>query len=84
MTHDESVVWTNAKSYPDAPHEHIVRERYPKTHARLVVLIKKHGVMESFTLRGTTRQYRYWYAGDGYKYWHMDDIINRARVTPVG
>ena len=36
--------------------------------------------MEKFTLRGVTRTYRYFYGEDGYKYWKLGTILNRAKL----
>jgi hypothetical protein len=44
--------------------------------------VQQHGVLEKFG----RRSFRYWYAGDGFKYWTMttdvdkSEIINRAKV----
>jgi hypothetical protein len=71
--------WTNAKTYPDAPHEYVLRDRYPEVFAAVQALLKGEGVKEKFTLRGRTSTYRYYYAG-GYKYWIMGQVLNRAKI----
>jgi hypothetical protein len=71
-----------AKTMPEIPHEYVVRT--PDNAAAFNELshaIKDLGVMERFG----RRFYRYWYPGNGWKYWAMttrDDveIINRAKV----
>ena len=72
-----------AKSMPHIPHEYVVRT--PENQAAYVELfnvVQQHGVLEAFG----RRRFRYWYAGDGFKYWTMttdvdkSEIINRAKV----
>jgi hypothetical protein len=62
--------------------------RRPENEAEFVALfhtVRQNGVDEAW--RGRT--YRYWHAGDGFKYWAMDDdlarsqIINRAKAAAV-
>ena len=69
---------------PETPHEYVVRT--PKNeadHVELFHTIWREGVSEKFG----SRNYRYWYPGDGWKYWAMTTelaksrIINRARIT---
>ena len=43
---------------------------------RLFHRITQEGVWEMFQ----GRRYRYWYPGDGFKYWSMGHVINRAEV----
>ena len=75
------VSWTVAKTYPDAPHEYVIRGRVPMDFFDYYAeKIKTQGVLEEFTLRGRTSRYRYWYGPDGYRYWRVGAaIINRAR-----
>ena len=75
-----TTLWTNAKTYPDAPHEYILRNEYPEVVARYEALIREHGVREKFILRGRTLTYRYYYGDDGYKYWVMGNVLNRALI----
>jgi hypothetical protein len=66
-----------AKTMPEIPHEYVVRT--PENEANYVALfhlIIEHGVHEM--RRG--RQYQYWYPGDGWKYWRMDNDIRYSRV----
>jgi hypothetical protein len=72
-----------AKTMPDTPHFYVVRS--PENEADYVALWnawRKDGVDEKWN----GRKYRYWYAGDGWKYWAMtydqskSVIINRAKV----
>ena len=68
---------------PETPHWYVVRS--PANEADYVALfhaIREKGVDERFG----SRRYRYWYPGDGFKYWTMttdvrrSHIINRAKV----
>ena len=73
-----SVIWKSAVTYPDAPHEYVLRGWHPETYALYEVRIREQGVDEQFTLRGHTATYRYYYAADGYKYWILGDVLNRV------
>jgi len=73
--------WRFAKTYPDAPHEYILKEWDPVTYGYYENLINEHGVVESFTLSGRTAKYRYYYEG-GYRYWMMNPVLNRCKCTP--
>lgn len=72
-----------AKTMPETPHWYVVRT--PANEADYVALfhiIQAKGVKEKFG----SRVYRYWYAGDGFKYWTMttevkhSHVINRAAI----
>jgi hypothetical protein len=66
-----------AKTMPEIPHEYTVRS--PENEAAYVALfnlILEHGVYEKW--RG--RKYQYWYPGDGWKYWRMNNDIQYSRV----
>ncbi len=76
-----NVTWRSAASYPDAPHEYVLRERYPEAYAFYQERITQEGVDEPFTIRGRTARYRYYYAGDNYKYWIIGDVLNRAAAA---
>jgi len=77
-----STRWKHAQTYADAPHEYILKDWDPPVFAYYEEQIKTEGVKEQFTLRGRTSWYRYFYPGDGYKYWTIKTVLNRARVTP--
>jgi hypothetical protein len=80
--------WANltfrfAKTMPESPHWYVKRD--PSNDADYVELfhtIAREGVIEKWD----GRPYRYWYSGDGFKYWAMTTdvgqslIINRAKV----
>ena len=61
----------------DTPHWYVVRSAgNGDEYQRLFDRITEAGVWEEW--RG--RRYKYWYPGDGFKYWQMGKIINRARA----
>jgi hypothetical protein len=66
-----------AKTMPEHPHSYVRRSpENEDEYLRLFHRITKEGVLETFQ----GRRYRYWYAGDGFKYWSMGHVINRARA----
>ena len=67
-----------AKTMPETPHFYVVRsaQNYAEYQA-LSERIAKEGVMETWK---DGKRYQYWYAGDGFKYWRIDPVINRARA----
>jgi hypothetical protein len=76
-----AVTWTRAKTYPDAPHEYIVRHDQPALWEHFRECIKKHGQPLVFTLRGRTLTYRVYLPGDGYRYWLMGVVLNRTQAN---
>ena len=76
----ESSSWKTAKTYADAPHEYILAPVQPEIFHRFSELLKENGVKEEFTLRGKTATYRYYYPGDGYKYWIIGRVLNRSKI----
>ena len=76
-----------AKTMPEIPHEYVVRT--PENEAAYVALfnlIVEKGVREKWG----RAWYQYWYPGDGWKYWRMNNdirysrVLNRARAdTPA-
>ena len=80
----ENLKFVFAKTMPEIPHYYV--KRTPENERDYVALfnaIMKDGVVEKW--RG--KPYRYWYRGDGYKYWAMTSalggqslVINRAEV----
>jgi hypothetical protein len=76
------VHWTYAKTYPDAPHEYILRWRYPEVFEKYRRLIRHEGVKRPFTFRGRTNVYRYYYGEHGWKYWVIGHVLSRARIPP--
>lgn len=71
-----------AKSMPETPHWYVVRSAANEAdYVALFHVIQAKGVPEKFA----ARRYRYWYPGDGWKYWAMttdvqySHVINRAK-----
>jgi len=77
----EDLPWRSACTYPDAPHEYLIRDDYPEVFEVFDKEISKHGVDQEFTLRGRTATYRYYYA-DGYMYWIIGSVLNRCSASP--
>jgi hypothetical protein len=67
---ERTVHFTFAKTYGKSyPHEYTTRRACPvESHARLIALIEKHGVVERFY----DAERKYLYCGER-KYWHMGD-----------
>jgi hypothetical protein len=72
--------WKYAKTYPDAPHEYILQSWDREIFAYFQGKLNTESVEEEFTLRGRTNSYRYYYPGDGYRYWIIQEVLNRCRV----
>lgn len=75
-----------AKTMPEIPHFYVVRTADNEAnYLALFRTIRKHGKDERFQ----KRRYRYWYPGDGWKYWAMTTdertsrILNRAKVEVI-
>ena len=75
-----------ARTMAENPHWYVVRG--PANEADYVALfsvIQEKGVQERFG----KRRYRYWYPGDGFKYWTMttdvshSHVINRAKIDEI-
>lgn len=72
----DSCTWTFAKTMARIPHEYIVREKVKaEDFDRLAEFIKNNSVPEKFF----KKTYYYSYIGS-YKYWVIENIINRAFV----
>jgi hypothetical protein len=72
-----------AKTMPETPHWYVTRTAENEAdYVALFRAVQHHGVNEKFG----KRRYRYWYPGDGFKYWTMttdlarSHVINRAKV----
>jgi len=74
QTNIESAEWTKT-DYGGSPHEYIVHRDYPELCEQLSKEITAHGIMEAY--KG--RKYPYFYF-EGYKYWRIQDVINRVKV----
>jgi hypothetical protein len=75
--------WKYAKTYPDAPHEYILQQWDPEVFAYFEEKLRTEAIREQFTLRGKTYWYRYYYRGDGYRYWIIDYVLNRCQVADI-
>ena len=74
--------WKSAKTYPDAPHEYVILSSATAGAFKYFrEKLKTEGTREKFTLRGRTAWYRYFYAGDGFKYWILGPVLNRAATN---
>jgi hypothetical protein len=78
-----SLTFKFAKTMAASPHEYVVKTWANRAaYIRLFHTIRRDGVDEQWG----GQRYRYWYAGDGFKYWAMTDdvrrsvVINRAKV----
>jgi hypothetical protein len=79
----QALRWKYAKTYPDAPHEYILQSSDPEAFAYYQEKLETEFIREEFTLRGRTYWYSYYYPGDGYRYWIIQDVLNRCRVDTV-
>jgi hypothetical protein len=70
--------WKDATTYQDAPHSYIIRDWDPVLFAYFEEKLKTEARREQFTLRGKTYWYRYYYPGDGYRYWIIKHVLNRC------
>lgn len=67
-----------AKTLAETPHAYTVRSQANEgEYAKLFGLIDEHGVWEVWGKNG--RRYQYYYR-DGFKYWRMGQVINRAKA----
>lgn len=83
----ENLRFLFAKTMPEIPHEYVVRSPENESdYVELFDIIRREGRIEDW--RG--HPYRYWYRGDGSKYWAMttdialSEVINRAKVEAGG
>lgn len=74
----DSVKWTYAKTMPGIPHEYIVTDHYPEKSdeiEKFIEQIQQNGYAKAFY----GKEYKYLEI-DGYKYWVIENIINRAKI----
>lgn len=79
-----ALAFREAKTMPECPREYVVRTpENESAYVALFNLIGEHGVQEKWG----RYKYKYWYPGDGWKYWRMTSdirysrVLNRARYT---
>lgn len=74
-----SLNWKFAKTMPEIPHEYIVIDDYPEKSDSIrefIQEIENDGYTSSFF----DKEYKY-FDINGYKYWVIGNIINRAKLT---
>lgn len=74
----DSVKWQFAKTMPEIPHEYIVIDKHPDKSDEIntfIAEIEKNGYKKSFY----GKEYKYLEI-NGYKYWVIENIINRAKI----
>jgi hypothetical protein len=73
-----TLTWRFAKTLASSPHACVVRSlQNEDEYAKLSHRIARGGVWEEWK---DGRRYQYLYAGDGFKYWQMGQVINRAKA----
>jgi hypothetical protein len=89
LTHDQiaefvaSAGWKFASSMPHLPHEYVLRGK--PTAGRPALPVEQHDAFAAhiaehgYEGRFFGRSYRY-FDHDGWKYWVVDDVINRERL----
>lgn len=77
----DSVKWQFAKTMPEIPHEYIVTDNYPEKSDEIESFIKQideKGYTKSFY----NKKYKYLKI-NGYKYWVIENIINREKLKSI-
>lgn len=70
--------WQFAKTMPEIPHEYIIVDDYPEKSVEIksfIGTINQVGYTKTFY----GKEYKYLEIDD-YKYWTIDNIINRAKI----
>jgi hypothetical protein len=66
-----------ARTMPEVPHEYVVRKPWNDAeYCALFKAIEEHGIWEMWK----TKKRKYWYRGDGWKYWRMTTVLKLSRV----
>lgn len=73
-----SADWKFAKTMSEIPHEYIVIDDYPKKSKEIAEFIKLIGT-NGYEKKFYGKKYRYLNI-DNYKYWLIENIINRAKL----
>ncbi|MEM4359428.1 MAG: hypothetical protein QXT45_02755 [Candidatus Bilamarchaeaceae archaeon] len=77
---NENIKWKFAFTYRNvAPHWYIIQEKYPEYFDEMKAKIKKYGEERTFCALSGILFNKYYIEG-GYKYWIMDDVLNRAKA----
>lgn len=75
-----STKWTWAKTYENfAPHEYIHVKTNEPLFYNICKIVDDLGVWEEYRIYTTVKEFQYLYIDD-YKYWHYEQILNRARI----
>jgi hypothetical protein len=73
----ERLVFVFAKTMPDNPHWYVVRTpENQELYVKLFETIREKGVDRKWG----GRRYRYWFPGDGFKYWAMTSAVGQSRI----
>ena len=56
---------------------------FPQEFSEFKRLIERYGVDEPFETFGHVKTYRYLYPGDGYRYWIVEHVLNRAKLDEL-
>lgn len=80
--------WTFAKTMPGIPHEYVVHDWYARrgdelTVVRAALFIRKAGRRGQWPAHGRGKYVNWYFEYDGYSYWTIWPIINRARLPLV-
>ncbi|MEI6039746.1 MAG: hypothetical protein WCP93_00080 [Candidatus Berkelbacteria bacterium] len=72
------LAWTFAKTMPEIPHEYVVIDDYPDKSDEIKMFVREidsNGYIKPFY----DKEYKYLEIA-GYKYWVIENIINRAKI----
>lgn len=75
----KTLKWRFAKTMPEIPHEYIVTDDYPEKSKEInafIAEIKQNGYTKEFY----GKEYKYLEI-TGYKYWVIENIINREKIA---
>ena len=70
--------WNMPRPIQDTPHEYILQQWGSGGFRLFREKLRTEAVRDEFTLRGKTYWYRYYYPGDGYRYWIIDYVLTDA------
>ena len=71
--------WVFAKTMPEIPHYYIVRGDLAYDEKKIFDEFSRYIKENGYTKNFYSKEYTYLDIG-GYKYWVIDDILNRARI----
>lgn len=73
--------WIFAKTMPEIPHYYIVRDNLSDDDKKLFDEFYKYIKINGYSKKFYSKQYTYLNI-DNYKYWIIDNILNRAEIEP--